>query len=55
MEVFLLCLMILSTYDSTMRGGRGNIVQNGDEYVVNKRDVVEYTKTIRKYCGVRDL
>ena len=36
-------------------GGRGNIVQNGDEYVVKNKDVVEYTKTIRKYCGVRDL
>lgn len=34
---------------------KGYIVQNGIEYVVNKQDVVKYTKAIRKYCRVRGM
>jgi len=32
--------------------GKGIHCTKRDEYVVNKQDVVEYTKTIRKYCSV---
>jgi len=42
---------LLYAYCFLMRG-KGYIVQNEDEYVVNKQDVIEYTKTIRKYCSV---
>jgi len=31
------------------------LYKTGIEYVVNKQDVVEYTKTIRKYCGIAGL
>jgi len=36
-------------------GGRDTLYKTGIEYVVNKQDVVEYTKTIRKYCGIAGL
>jgi hypothetical protein len=46
--------MILSNIRQDDEGRRRNtLYKTGIEYVVNKQDVVEYTKTIRKlrHCG----
>jgi hypothetical protein len=54
MEEFLF-MCVMSRQRSEFRGAmrrKRYIVQNGDERVVNKQDVVEYTETIRHYCSV---
>jgi hypothetical protein len=55
-RVPLIRVMILSNIRQDDEGRRRNtLYKTGIEYVVNKQDVVEYTKTIRKYCGIVGL